>query len=185
MILIGHSAGGALVQRYTLTYKDRVEKMVLIASIPANGGRKTSGWLVDAYYAAEDILGGAFLSGDPEEIDAQFNEDSLEGFIQRLYDPNNIALLQDRGYVSYVTFREVWRSTLGGGFDERLQKLTTKTLLIYGAADIDYTGESGTAAIHRLLPNSTIVRFDKSGHWPFLEEREKFQQELRSFLESE
>jgi len=33
-----------------------------------------------------------------------------------------------------------------------------------------------------LLPNATLVRFDRSGHWPYLEEPEKFQQVLAEFL---
>ncbi len=185
MVLIGHSAGGALVQRYALRYSERVEKMVLIASIPANGGRKKSGALVEAYFAALDILGGTKLTGDPEEINAWFKETSSEGLIQRLYDPGNASLLKDTGYSSYVTFREVWRSTLGGDFDESLRQLTVNTLLIYGAADSFGTGEFGMEAIHHLLPNSRLVRFERSGHWPFLEQPDKFQRELRSFLESE
>ena len=184
IILVGHSAGGALVQRYALAYSDRVESMVLISSIPANGGRKASGLLAEAYDAALDVLSGAVPPGNAEEADAEFQEDGDEDFVARLYDPSNRHLVMDRGYTSWATYREVTRSTLGGDFDAALQQLAVKTLLVNGVADSDWM-EPVMAELHGLLPNSTLVRFEESGHWPFLEEPERFQQVMRSFLESE
>jgi proline iminopeptidase len=185
MILVGHSAGGALVQRYALKYGDHVEKMVLMASVPANGGSKVSGVGMDAVLAAMNVLAGTVPSGTPEEADVWFAQVTYESALARLYDPDQTHLLVDAGYVSYVTNREVTRSTMGGDYEPQLAELKVSTLLVYGVADSAYTGEAVMRQLHSVLPNSTLVRFDKSGHWPFLEEPEKFREVMMDFLESE
>jgi proline iminopeptidase len=182
IILVGHSAGGALVQRYAITYPQHVDKLILIGSIPANGGMRTSGVVLDALLAGLNVLGGNIPPASPQEADAKFQEMSYTTALPRLYDPQNGALLQDAGYVSFVTNREITRSTFGGDFDGQLRQLDMKALLIYGTADSAGTGEQGMTRLHELLPKSTLVGFGHSGHWPFLEEPEKFQQVLKGFL---
>jgi proline iminopeptidase len=182
IILVGHSAGGALVQRYALAYREHVDRMILIGSIPANGGMRTSGFLLDALLAGMNVAAGNVPPASPTEADAEFLELSYTTSLPRLYDPGSAALIQDMGYVSFVTNREVTRSTFGGDFDETLRQLTINTLLVYGAADSPGTGEQGMTRLHDLLPNSTLVRFEHSGHWPFLEEPEEFRRVLRGFL---
>lgn len=185
MILVGHSAGGALVQRYALKYGDHVEKMVLVSSLPANGGSKVSGIGMDAVLAGMNVIAGTVPSGTPEEADAWFAQVTYESALARLYDPAQAYLLADVGYISYVTNREVTRSTMGGDYEPQLAELTVPTLLVYGVADSAYTGEAVTKRLHSVLPNSTLIRFDKSGHWPFLEEPEKFREVMMNYLESE
>jgi len=182
VILVGHSAGGALVQRYALAYPEHVAKMVLICSVPPNNGVRFAGPWLDAVLAGMNVLAGNIPPASPEEADARFQALGYQSAIQRLSDPNQQALLQDTGYTSFVTNREVTRSTMGGDFDPALRQLTVETLLIYGAADSAYTGVDVMTHLDDLLPNATLVRFDRSGHWPYLEEPEKFQQVLAEFL---
>lgn len=182
IILVGHSAGGALVQRYAIAYPQHVDKLILIGSIPANGGMSSSGLVPDAFLAGLNVMSGNIPPASPEEADAKFQELSYTTSLPRLYDPQNDALLQDAGYASFVTNREITRSTFGSDFDEQLEQLNMKALLIYGVADSAGTGEAGMTRLHELLPNSTLVRFDHSGHCPFLEEPQEFQRVFRAFL---
>jgi proline iminopeptidase len=182
IILVGHSAGGALAQRYALTYPEHVSKMILVGSVLANNGMGMGGPVMDAFLAGINILSGNLPPTSPEEADAKFQALGYAASIQRLYDSNQKDLVLDTGYVSFVTNREVTRSTLGGDFDPALRKLTVDTLLIYGAADFSSTGKDVTTHLSQALPNAILVGFDRSGHWPFLEEPAKFQQVLKDFL---
>jgi proline iminopeptidase len=182
MVLVGHSAGGELVQRYTLLYSQHVERMILVSSLPANGGLESSGPLVDAVVAGMNVLSGNLPPADPEKADVWYGQLCEQGGQKRLYDPSRMDLIQNAGYISFVTNREVTRTALGGNFDQALSQLPVKTLLIYGAADNGYTGQAVMDHLHSLLPDSTLVRFDKSGHWPYLEEPEKFRQVVDDFL---
>ena len=78
--------------------------------------------------------------------------------------------------------REVTRSTFGGSFDDRLRQLDVQTPIIYGVADSPSTGESMAQHLNSVIPGSTLVRFERSGHWPYLEEPERFQPVLGDFL---
>lgn len=182
IILVGHSSGGALVQRYALAYSGHVDKMVLVGSLPANGGVQHTGFWMDAMLAGMNILAGNVPRSTPQETDLHFQELGYRMSLPRQYNPNDTALLQDVGYTSFATYREISRSLLGGNYEPQLRGLAVKTLLIYGAADGASTGEQGMTRLSEILPNATLVRFDQSGHWPFLEEPERFIEVLRNFL---
>jgi len=182
IIPVGHSAGGAVVQRYVIAYPQHVADFILIDSIPANGGMTVSGFFPDVLLAGMNVLAGNFPSASPRQTDAKFQELSYRSSLQRLYDPTNATLLQDTGYVSFVTYREISRSTFGGNYADQLRKLQMPSLLIYGAADSPGTGKAGMTRLHELLQNSTLEVFDHSGHWPFLEEPSRFQSVLWQIL---
>jgi proline iminopeptidase len=74
------------------------------------------------------------------------------------------------------------QSLRGPDFKEDLRRLPVRTLVIYGAADAAYTGQANAAGLCELLPDCELVGFERSGHWPFLEEPERFALEVRAFL---
>jgi pimeloyl-ACP methyl ester carboxylesterase len=64
---------------------------------------------------------------------------------------------------------------------ERMPKLDLPALLCVGAADVVVDPRTSHKA-GELLPNSRVVEFADSGHAPFVEEQEKFEQELLDFV---
>lgn len=183
IVVVGHSAGGALAQRYALAHGDHVEKLVLIGSVLPNGGMESSGLLLDAGYALINVFGGNLPPRDPLEADARFARLSYTTSQSRLYDPSRPELLQDFGYMSFAVNRDLTRSTFGGNFDAALRQVPVKTLIICGLADrSSFTGEPVAQHLHAVLPNSTLAVFEKSGHWPYLEEPEHFRQVMLDFL---
>jgi pimeloyl-ACP methyl ester carboxylesterase len=54
--------------------------------------------------------------------------------------------------------------------------------VLFGKADAPYTGRAAAEKICASLPLCTTVEFEASGHWPFLEEPEKFHQVLSAFI---
>ena len=63
-----------------------------------------------------------------------------------------------------------------------LPNITVPTLVTVGRGDW-VTPVSASETIARLVPNSELVIFEKSGHSPQTEEREKFQGVLRDFID--
>jgi proline iminopeptidase len=65
---------------------------------------------------------------------------------------------------------------------EKLPAVTAPTLVTVGRHDW-VTPVSSSETIARLMPNAELVVFEKSGHSPQKEERDKFQQVLREFVD--
>ncbi|MBL8064097.1 MAG: alpha/beta fold hydrolase [Anaerolineales bacterium] len=181
VILIGHSFGSALVQRYALKYPEHVEKMVIAGGIRINNGM--SNRFVWKYF------GGALYStslglppADPKAADEWFTKSSEKDNPNRLFDKKNTAILEDTGTVSFAPWREISFSLTGYDYKTELSQLQVPTLFIYGTADSPYTGKPVADELCATLPNCRSVEFTQSGHWAFLEEPEKFQQVIRDFL---
>ncbi len=64
---------------------------------------------------------------------------------------------------------------------ELLPTLQTPTLVCVGDGDVIVDPRTSTKAAE-MLPNARLVQFADSGHAPFIEEQEKFESELLSFL---
>jgi len=181
IIVIGHSAGGALAQRYRLSYSGHVESMILVSSVQINNG-VNSPLVWDVFGPALFVLGAGFPPADAETANEWFMRIMLTSSLPRLYDLGNQSLIEDSGYIPFATWREVSRSLEGADFKEELRQLPVRTLVIYGMADADYTGEANATALCTLLPDCTLVGFERSGHWAFLEEPERSAEEVMTFL---
>ena len=57
---------------------------------------------------------------------------------------------------------------------DRLKDLFTDTLVIGGAHDWITPVEQGAKRLHENLPNSELIIYENSGHFPFIEEQSKF-----------
>lgn len=82
----------------------------------------------------------------------------------------------------FTTWRELSRSVIGYDYAKELRALPVPALVIYGTADASWTGGPTADRICGLIPGCTAVAFNWSGHWPYLEEPERFQAVLVDFL---
>jgi proline iminopeptidase len=64
---------------------------------------------------------------------------------------------------------------------DRLKDINQETLLITGVHDRN-SGIPISNLIHRKLPNSHLILFNKSAHFPYMEEAEQFLEQVNSFL---
>ena len=181
VILVGHSFGSALVQRYALKYPEYVVKMVIVGGIRINNGM--SNRFVWKYFGGalySTALG--FPPADSKSADAWFTKSSEKDNPQRLFDKTKTDSLKDTGTVSFAPWREISFSLVGYDYKKELSQLNVPTLFIYGTADSQYTGKPVADELCATLPNCQSVEFTQSGHWAFIEEPEKFQQVIHDFL---
>lgn len=181
IVVIGHSFGGAVAQRYAIAHPDQVDRLVLVGSVLVNVGQGSR-----ALWAG---LGPMFWStalglppGDAGEVDRWFTGDP-EDEAGRLFDPSRATeLLSDAGTVRFTTWRELSLSVVGYDYAKELRALPVPALVIYGVADASWTGGPTADRICGLIPACTAVAFERSGHWPYLEEPERFQAVVAEFL---
>lgn len=171
--LVGHSMGGTVSLYVAIRYPDRVRKVVVVGS-PILGSSlnvllKLSGrrffasllyknmWAFQLYYRAM----ARFYTKDPhwpEMMDRDLSQTTLESFL------NSIASLRE--------------TDLRPG----LAKITVPSLGIYGDKDIVvHPGQwkMMVSGIH----HARIERFHEAGHFPMLDEPQRFSHLLKEFLD--
>ena len=185
IILVGHSYGGFLAQEYAARYQDKLAGLILCNTAPAidymdviqaNAGARGKP-------AELEALGALF--GRPMADDDDFKNTwaAISPMYFHNYDAEVGAALNAK--VSYSA--AAWNHANGAclpGFNvlDELKNINTPTLVISGADDWITPLAQGGQRIHEHLPNSELVVFDNSGHWPFVEERAKFISVVRDWL---
>lgn len=164
--VLGNSLGGHIAQLYTLRFADKVKGMILTGS---------SGLF-------ESAMGNTFPKrGDYEYIkkktqDVFYNpETATKELVDVVYDIVNDL----RKALCIVALA---KSAIRHNLEEELVKIDVNTLIIWGIQDHVtplWVGEK----FHELIPNSELVRIDKSGHAPMMERPLEFNIALESFIE--
>jgi proline iminopeptidase len=180
--LLGHSWGGYLVMAYAARHPEHIRHLITVDSAAPKWG--------DTVFLFKDIF-----------PDGQERADSF-AFADALGD----AAASDAGIREYFRWlfyspekRDAFIAQVGGGvynkavnetidhdvqrFDlnPELRKYKFPTLVITGRYDIN-VAPSVAYKMHKAIPNSKFVVFEKSGHLPFFEEPEPFVKALEAFL---
>ena len=173
----GHSMGGYLAQTLALRHPELVERVVLVAT--ATGGPDVvptppatrEAWLENAERPPAEFARATMpLSFRPRWTDE--HPDEFE------------ALLRDR--LEFPTPTESWRAQYDACIEwmsrrAPLEELTAPTLVLHGDADRIVAYENGRALAAR-LPSGRFETFDGAGHLLFIEEPQRFNAMVTSFL---
>ncbi|MBM3949007.1 MAG: alpha/beta fold hydrolase [SAR202 cluster bacterium] len=185
-VLVGHSYGGALGQGYALRYQKHLSGLALVTTYCA-------------WDYMDEIVANARARGTPEQAkavkdmlikhvpsDEAFAQ--LGGVILPLYfkrfDPKVAERIGATTKLSYQAFNRGFIDC-HKTFDltARLPEIKVSTLVIAGRDDW-IMPVPRVERIHRGIPNSKLVMFEESGHFPFIEERKKFLKVLGDWMEA-
>jgi len=187
----GHSCGGVLAQEYALAYPDalrtlclasticsapfhRQELLRLIEAFPEEsaaplreaheGGETTS----PRYRAASEKFWDRHvcLIPTPPEVQSSVDELATE-VLETMWGPDDVAM---RGRLAD------WEAA------DRISAIEVPTLVTVGVHD-SLTPASSRMIAER-IPNSELVMFESSSHHAHWEERERYVEVVRSFLEA-
>ncbi|WP_051605411.1 alpha/beta fold hydrolase [Sediminibacter sp. Hel_I_10] len=196
--LVGHSYGTVPAQAYAITYKDQVEKMVLI-----NGFHSGAMWQAncDSYnhYAKTHFPEKWKVVDSLRTLGYVSSQEPLKTVYGNF--PTKYIYYHDTNITSKVPktkFRgwapEVYETIIGrdGDFDvsgsminqdyrQQLKDVTAKTLVVAGRYDGVSTPEFAVQ-YKTFMPQATFEMFEQSGHNPYLEEPEKFYTLFKSFM---
>jgi 2-hydroxymuconate-semialdehyde hydrolase len=171
--LVGNSMGGWLSLLYAHTYSENVESLVLLAP--------------------------AFVFGLPEELTPEMLAKGAEP--RSLLDMQNYLTRVLPNHTFDTKELEQWLSlhqrknngeaiqsiakSLGNReflFNEQsLKELSVKTLIIHGEDD-GIVPVAASRHINTLMPNSTLVVFENSGHWPQWDNANKLNKLLNAYF---
>jgi 3-oxoadipate enol-lactonase len=174
--ILGTSLGGMVAQELALAHPERVDKLVLVATLP--GGPRSR---------PMPFRTGYLLATAPFLTD----EARLEQFVGRTLGP---ATLRRRPEVAerlaaakraHPQSEQAWRAQNAAGmlFNPlgRQRRITQPTLVVQGTAD--QVVEPGNARVLAgLLPDARVELFDGAGHLLYWEYPERFGQVVTDFL---
>jgi proline iminopeptidase len=185
MVLLGHSYGGMLAIEYALRHQDRLDGLVLCCTAPAwdyddelarNAAARATPAQLESLQKMRDV---------PLESDEVFGR--LWADIQPLYfhhvDSSIIARMDANTCYSAAAYYLSELLLADFNISDQLPRITVPTLIIAGRDDW-VTPMSQARRLQAGLPHAQLVVFEKSGHYPFIEEGSLFLQALRGWLES-
>lgn len=155
---------------------ERVTGLVLVSGTIEAGTERTA-----SHFGPLMGRVGAMTTGGPNEREAveTFLRDSFfvggwdEALFQRVLDANLSLTPAERGRVAKRPMRK---------FAATLNDSGIPILLIHGERDNVFVAESSKVAATE-LDHATLNLFDSSGHWPFIEEAERFNRALVGFMD--
>ncbi len=195
LVVIGHSVHALMALEYAKAYPEHVSHVVMIAMTPGEG----PGWqaAVDQYW---DSLASAERRALWEQNQAALTEDSLSKlppsrvFIaqylattpRRWYDPSYDASWVFAGIEMYNThWTDYMFSEVTPNYDISvgLEGVTVPVFLALGVHDY-FIPPRIWDDVRPLFHDLTYRLFERSGHFPMIEEAERFDEELTTWVRS-
>ena len=194
--ILGHSNSGAIALSYAERFPSHVNKLILIDSqvLGLSAAADTQKFLqeraADPRYETAVKVVSTFFSG---QLDPAQNDESLESFINQtlplyLHKPEmTLALLKLHisGTISSYAFTSQFAADAANRTDltQSLNRITARVLITVGRHDY-ICPLALSEHLHKGIPQSQLVIFEESGHFPWVEEPRKFFAALNAFLSS-
>lgn len=182
----GHSMGGFCTLAMAVEYPERVKKVAVICGNP---GFKT---VRKQWFASKVITGFDFLKLTWYGFVEIIGFGSLKNH-KRLNNLIDYHIFHDKSkYVGREIYkddkskkaplRDQWMNAIRHeDYMDRLSEIEQPVLLISGVNDI-LSAKSVNEAMAERIKNSQLVVFDKSGHFPYVEEKDRLENVLDVFL---
>ena len=197
--LIGHSFGGLLALEYAARYPNNVSRLILVGAFSdgpqtcrVHRARLAGMHLVELARVLKDTA----WTHAPKRSDCEFESRALTSAERERF--NNSGMFPDSTFQKKQdsvdaagglrNTGEMSRALFGAGlFSYRFTKhsrVTMPTLLIAGAEDYA-VGVQPQRALAAALPRARIAVYERSGHFPYLEEPIRFARDVSSFLSAD
>jgi non-heme chloroperoxidase len=171
-IVVGHSMGSYVAQRFALDHPERILGLVLIGSFTTVRGNPA---VVDLWASAVSKLLDPI---DPDFV-AEFQRSTLARPVPQTFLDTVVE-------ESLKVPARVWRAALQGMFmadhSGELQKIRAPTLIVWGDRD-EFFSRHDQDALAAAIAGSQLVVYPGAGHAPHWEEPERLAADLAAFAE--
>jgi len=185
--LVGHSFGGGVAMQFCYLFPERVERLVLVSS--GGLGRDVSPLLRAAtLYGAEWVLPLIASNWMRGRVEAAGRILTRTGWRAR---PEVTEAWRGFTSLADAETRRAFLATTRGVIDPGGQTVTAydhlpmtieiPTLVVWGTRDRMIPALHATTA-HEAIAGSRVVLFEGAGHFPHLDEPERFAEVLRDFM---
>src|SRR5262245_24650048 len=180
--LLGHSWGGYLVMAYAARHPENIRHLVIVDSAAPK-------W-ADTVFLFKDVFPEGVERSDgftfADELgDKRATEAGLREYFRWLfYSPEKrdaFVAQVAAGVFAKAVNEAVDQDVRRFDLNPELPKFKFPTLVVTGRYDIN-VAPSVAYKIHKAIPGSKFVVFERSGHLPFYEEPEAFVRALEVFL---
>jgi 3-oxoadipate enol-lactonase len=175
--VVGTSLGGMIAQELALAHPERVDKLVLVATIP--GGPRSRPMPLGTTYL---FASAPFLTSRAK----------LREFVQQTLGPATLrrrpklARRLAARKLAHPQSQDDWRAQTAAGvlFNPlgRQRRITQPTLVIQGTAD-QVVNPDNAEVLAGLVPNARVQRFDGAGHLLYWEQPKRFVRIVTDFLD--
>jgi pimeloyl-ACP methyl ester carboxylesterase len=182
--LVGNSMGGFIATEAVIQDPDRFDRLVLISA----AGVSFAEWQGRPFEAAARIFRAAIpmMSGERRSYWTRPRGRKL-AFGRIFRNPNGLRpeLLaeQVRPGLQAPAFSEALTAIWGYDTRERLPEIEIPTLITWGLND-QVVPLEGALGYHRLIPESRLELFERTGHLPQLERPARWNPLVEGFIES-
>jgi non-heme chloroperoxidase len=171
-VIVGHSMGGMVAQRFAATHPDRVAGLVLMGTFRTIHG-----------HAAVQEMWDAALSTLSDPVDPGFVREFQVSTLARPVPPEFLEIVV--GESLHVPAR-VWRDTFKGfleteDFSHELAGVAAPTLIAWGELDT-YAVRADQDALREAIPGSRLVTYPGAGHAFHWEDPGRFAADLVAFV---
>ncbi|OZM56204.1 hypothetical protein CIB95_13905 [Lottiidibacillus patelloidae] len=157
--IVGHSLGGQIAMHVAKTYPDLVNKLVLLCS---------SGYITRP---SRKMLAASYIPFFKWYMKRKLAESGIRGNLMNVvYDKKIVNEELELGYVEpfldeaiFDALLVMYRKLENHLISNELNQITTETLLIWGKED-RVTPLSVGKRLHKDLPNSKLIVYEKAGH---------------------
>jgi proline iminopeptidase len=187
--LLAHSWGAVLGTHYAIAYPGRVSKIIYSnpAMLSKEYDREAQQLSIKKTTKEDSLLRTQLMAGGITSVD-KYTQIIQLSFRTSAFDPSkmnqlNLNLPAHFMEANSALFTGMMKDPQNNdNLYDSLKKFTFPTLIIHGEADV-----LPIASIHQLksnLPKSELVVMKRSGHFPFVEEQEKYVDVITNFIQS-
>jgi 3-oxoadipate enol-lactonase len=174
--VLGTSLGGMIAQELALAHPERVDKLVLVATIP--GGPRSRPMPLPTTYL---FAWAPFLTSQAK----------LQQFVHATLGPESlrrrprVARRLAARKLAHPQSQDAWRAQTEAGmlFNPlgRQRRITQPTLVVQGTAD-QLVDPGNAEVLAGLVPDARVQRFDGAGHLLYWEQPKRFVRVVTDFL---
>jgi pimeloyl-ACP methyl ester carboxylesterase len=169
-VIVGHSMGSTVAQRFAVEYPERVQALILEGAFMPRPANSEVDKFIDEVLALKDPIDPAFVR--------EFQRSTLAQPVPPEFFETVVG-------ESMKVPAHVWRAALQPyrtlDFSGELRKISVPTLLVWGDQD-SYTRRQEQDALNQAIGGSRLVIYAGAGHSPHWEEPQRFAGQLVTFI---